>query len=117
MATLPGGLPTLVENFVFGEIAKAVHPLLDSVGHWRTRSGAEVDFVVRAGDSLVAIEAKASAAGKPRLSRGARSFITAVRPDRFLLAHRGPRHEADVDGCPVIWTEPSEVVSMLRASI
>ena len=110
-------LGALWENWVFSEIAKAVHPLLDSVGHWRTRSGAEVDFVVRAGDSLVAIEAKASAAGKPRLSRGARSFITAVRPDRFLLAHRGPRHEADVDGCPVIWTEPSEVVSMLRASI
>ncbi len=110
-------LGALWENWVFSEIAKAVHPLLDSVGHWRTRSGAEVDFVVRAGGRLVAIEVKAGAAGKPRLSRGARSFIAAVHPDRFLLAHNGPRHEADVDGCPVIWTDPPEVISMLRALI
>ncbi len=110
-------LGALWENWVFSEITKAVHPLLDSVGHWRTRSGAEVDFVVHAGEHLVAIEAKAGATGKPRLSRGARSFIAACSPDRFLLAHSGPRHETDVDGCPVVWTDPSEVISLLRASI
>ena len=109
-----GDVGGLWENWVFSEIAKAVHPLLDSVGHWRTRSGAEVDFVVQVGDRLIAVEAKTGAVGRPRLSRGARSFITAVHPDRFLLAHSGPRHEARVDGCPVLWTEPAEVVSLLR---
>ena len=108
-------LGALWENWVFSEIAKAIHPLLDSVGFWRTRSGAEVDFVVRTGERLLAVEAKAGLAVKPRLSRGARSFIVAVQPERFLVAHRGPRHEAEIDGCPVTWTDPAEVVSQLRA--
>lgn len=108
-------LGALWENWVFSEIAKVIHPLLDSVGHWRTRSGAEVDLVVRTGDRLVAVEAKAGAAGQPRLSRGARSFLAAVRPHHFLVAHRGPRHEAEIEGCPVTWTDPAEVISLLRA--
>lgn len=106
----------LWENWVFSEIGKGINPLLDFVGHWRTRSGAEVDFVVRTGDRLIAVEARAGASGKPRLSRGARSFISAIRPHRFIVLHRGETFEDEIDGCPVLWSHPAEGVMPPQAS-
>ena len=50
--------------------------------YWRER-GAEVDFVVRAGRRLIAIEVKSTAAG--RLTSGAAEFAAAFRPHRTLL--------------------------------
>ncbi len=36
----------LLENFIFSELYKSINPLLDSIKYWRSKSGAEVDFVV-----------------------------------------------------------------------
>jgi predicted AAA+ superfamily ATPase len=72
------------ENWAFTELRKRVGPK-DRLHYWRTRSGAEVDFVVDAGQSLYAIEVKAASMAEPRLSRSARSFIEAYRPAEFLV--------------------------------
>lgn len=77
----------LFENFVFTEIAKSTNPLLDSLHFWRSKSGAEVDFVLRRNDGLIAIEAKAGDA-RGRISRSARSFVEAYEP-RLLLVVNG----------------------------
>lgn len=106
-------LGPLLENWVFGELAKVAHPLLDSVGYWRTRSGAEVDFVWQRGGRVVALEVKAGA-GRRRLTRAARSFIDAARPEVFVTAWRGGHHEEHVGGCRVLWVPASELPTLLR---
>ncbi len=80
----------LLENLVFTELAKNLNPLLDSVRYWRSKSGAEVDFVVEHRDRIWALEVKAGEA-RGRLSRSSRSFIDAYAPERFLIvsAERG----------------------------
>ena len=110
-------LGALAENWVYGEICKATHPLLDGVGHWRTRSGAEVDFVVELGGRIVAVEVKAGPSPRRRLSRSARSFIAAARPDRFLMIHGGETGEEEVDGCLVVWAGPTRLVEELRRDV
>ncbi len=76
----------LLENLVFGELSKRFNPLLDSIRYWRSKSGAEVDFVVEHRGRRLAFEVKA---GDPRgkVSRGARSFIEAYEPETLVIVH------------------------------
>ncbi len=74
----------LVENFVFTELYKSLNPLLDSIRFWRSKSGAEVDFVVERDGALYAVEVKAGRT-RGKLSRAARSFMEAYRPQQFWM--------------------------------
>src|SRR5204863_5091970 len=83
----PAGRPdrgALLENFVFTELAKSVHPLLDGLSFWRSKSGAEVDFVVEHQGRLLGLEVKAGSS-RGTVSRSARSFIEAYQPEQFLI--------------------------------
>ncbi len=85
-------LGKLHENHVF----LALHsefPEPGGVRYWRTRSGAEVDFVVQPEPGrLVGVEVKA---GPSRgVSRGARSFIDAYQPSEFWVVHGGDAAES-----------------------
>ena len=82
----------VLENWVFTELHKRAG-LLDSLGFWRTKGGAEVDFVFERRNTLVAIEVKAEAMKRPALSRSARTFIDAYSPARFVVVNRGLRHQ------------------------
>ena len=103
----------VVENWVFSELYKSL-PLAATVAWWRTKSGAEVDFVVREGDSLIGIEVKAASEGRPSLSRGARSFLEAYRPSHFFVATRGIEHEARIGACRIQWVHAMELQAHLR---
>jgi len=92
----------LLESWVFSELNKAF-PEPGGVRFWRTRSGAEVDFVVepRVGD-VVPIEVKAGR-GMLTLPRSARRFIRAYQPAVFLMVYQGvPRTQA-IDDTQVRW--------------
>ena len=77
----------LLENLAFTELAKTVHPLLDGLSTWRSKSGAEVDFVVEHQGRLLACEVKAGDS-RGTLSRSARSFLEAYQPEQFLIVNR-----------------------------
>lgn len=68
----------LLETFVVGEIRKQLSWMegIASVGHWRTRDGAEVDLVVERDDGLViAFEVKAGS----RIDRGDLGGLRTIR--------------------------------------
>ncbi len=77
----------LVENLVFSELSKHLNPLLDSIRFWRSKSGAEVDFVVERQGRLAGFEVKAGDA-RGRLSRSARSFLDAYALPVFFVVNR-----------------------------
>lgn len=94
----------LVESFLFQEIYKyrAQHYLSFDLHYWRTKSGAEVDFVVDNGPGrLIPIEAKYQTFTKPTLPRGFRSFITAYQPKIGIVVTRDFNAKLVVDGCTV----------------
>lgn len=72
----------LVESAVGAHLANAASCGECELFYWRERS-AEVDFVVRAGRRVIAIEVKSAPAG--RVQRGAAAFAEAFRPTRSLL--------------------------------
>jgi len=72
----------LVESAVGAHLANAAACGECALYYWRERS-AEVDFVVRAGRRVVAIEVKSTQAGRP--GSGAGAFAAAFKPQRTLL--------------------------------
>jgi len=62
--------------------------------HFRTRRGAEVDFVLQRGREVWAIEAKASRSVHGGDTKGLSAFAErAGRPARSIIVHLGPRRE------------------------
>lgn len=104
-----GDRGALLENFVFSELAKHLEPL-DDLRYWRTRNGAEVDFVLRRGERIVAIEVKAAEMRRPTISRSSRSFIEAYRPAALLVVNPGREAEGEIGGTRVVHCLPERMV-------
>lgn len=98
----------LLESLVAAELRKQVHPLRpgEELMFWRTRSGAEVDFVVRRGDDLFAIEVKAGALRRPKISRSLRSFVDAYAPKLALVIHTGEPMDERLGSTEILFRGP-----------
>ena len=102
-----GDIGKLMESWVFTELHKRF-PRPRDVRYWRTRNGAEVDFVLEPKPGrLIVIEVKAGAGARRKLPRSARSFIDAYAPDELLIVHRGEAGEEAVGNTRVRWV-PAE---------
>ncbi len=104
----------LLENWVLGELLKYVGPRTE-VRYWRSKSGAEVDFVLVTGNNVTGIEVKATPLREPRLPRAARSFIDAYGPDLFAVINLGYEGNEEVAGRPVRWLRPHRLHSLVQA--
>ena len=104
----------LLEQWVFSELHKRAE-FEARLHHWRTRAGAEVDFVLDLPHGLVGIEVKVGPADPPRLSKSVLSFIEAYAPKRFFVVHGGVSGEARVAETAVRWVSPSDFMVNLLA--
>jgi uncharacterized protein len=90
----------LWENFAFTEIYKSINPVLDSIGYWRSKGGAEVDFIIQHQGRMVACEIKAGAL-RGKIPRASRSFIDAYGPELFIAVSG--------DSTPSMYIDKTEV--------
>lgn len=77
----------LLENMVAVEISKSLSPL-DSLYYWRTKTGAEVDFVLRSESRITPIEVKFLSANVGTLPKSFYSFIDSYQPEKVILLNR-----------------------------
>ncbi len=93
--TEPGG--KLFENYVLSELVKIGF----SPKHWRTKSKAEVDFVIEKDNEIIPIEVKLSA-NPDKVETSMHSFITTYKPKRaFVVTYKGAGGIKQVDNCKV----------------
>ena len=85
----------LLENLVAGEILKEGEEL----HFWRTKSGAEVDFVIQGRGGVVPVEVKSGVASNP--GRSLVSFIKKYRPSKAYVIHSGEVFSREVEGTVV----------------
>ena len=71
--TLRSDRGALVENFVFQNLL--YRRKAKELNFWRTRQGAEVDFILRFRGELIPIEVKYQSFAHPRLSRSFKNFL------------------------------------------
>jgi len=107
-----GDAGQLVENWVFGELAKYC-PRDASIHFWRSTSGTEVDFVVQRGKKLMAVEVKAKKLVRPQLSRSSRSFIEAYQPVVLCVINSSLEYEMILGRTEVLFRRPFEIEEVL----
>ncbi len=105
----------LLENWIFSEIIKAL-PFSADLHYWRSKSGAEVDFIIAAGSDIFAMEVKSSSLRKPVLSRSARSFIDAYQPGFFFLVNMSLNAEISIGTTTFFFITPTRFADMLRSN-
>jgi predicted AAA+ superfamily ATPase len=96
---IPDGF--LFENFIFLLLRGRGDSFLRPVHFWRTKSGAEVDFVIEQGVNPVPIEVKYAAFRKPIIGKSLRSFIERYQPDRAYIVTKDYSHEVSIGATTV----------------
>jgi hypothetical protein len=95
----------LMENWVFSELYKRM-PLTSAIHFWRSKAGAEVDFVVEQAGKIIAMEVKSADLDRPVLGRSARSFIDAYHPEQFVILNRSLETTLTIDNGQIDFQTP-----------
>lgn len=74
----------LVENIIFLRL-KIILENFNKINFWRSKAGAEVDFVIDLNGEIFPIEVKFSEFGKPEISRSLAGFIKSFKTKRALV--------------------------------
>jgi len=100
----------LFENYVLSELIKAGF----SPKYWRTKSKAEVDFIVEKNSKLIPIEVKLNA--KPnKVGKSLRSFIETYKPkEGFVITYKETKGIAKINGCKITFTNAFELKEKLN---
>ncbi|MCL5773630.1 MAG: ATP-binding protein [Firmicutes bacterium] len=75
----------LFENLVLNIIKEKLRFSAAKINFWRTKDGAEVDFIVDSGRKLIPIEVKYKSLRKPEIKRSLKSFISKYTPQKALI--------------------------------
>ena len=104
----------VLENFVFTEITKSINVLLDAVKYWRSKSGAEVDFILERQGKITAWETK-SGDSRGKITRSSRSFIEAYQPEHFYIVSEKTYPEQQLGKTQIKFIPPAEVSATVFA--
>ena len=102
----------LLENWVFSELIKN-SGFNDILYYWRSKGGAEVDFIRQHGNMLEGFEAKAGHMKLPKLSRSSRSFIDVYSPESFYVVNPNLRDNTSINSTVVKWVTYLDFVEMI----
>ncbi|MDK2949253.1 MAG: uncharacterized protein PWQ56_418, partial [Patescibacteria group bacterium] len=94
-------LGLIFQNFIYNKIKKEIEENLKSINFWRTKEGAEVDFVVRDGLSLLPIEVKFSNLSKTEITRSFRSFINEYKPKEAKVVNLSLNADKNIDNVDI----------------
>jgi predicted AAA+ superfamily ATPase len=105
----------LLENYVFTELYKHLNPLLDSIRFWRSKSKAEVDFVIERAGRIIGVEVKAGPS-RSRLTRAAHSFIDAYEPAELWIVSDEEHAAFRVENTDILFATPSMIRTIPSAT-
>ena len=78
----------LFENFVFNELKNELQNSSVAINFWRTKSQAEVDFVIDLGDKVMPVEVKFKNFTAPKIEKSLRSFIEKYSPEKAFVVNK-----------------------------
>lgn len=77
----------LFENFVFNLLKEKIRDSSALIHFWRTKDGAEVDFVINYGKEQVPLEVKYREFKEPAMTRSFQNFIERYHPERAFVVN------------------------------
>jgi hypothetical protein len=109
---LRGDGNALWQNAVYGELRKRL-PVGCDIRYWRSRNGAEIDFMIKGGDKVLALEVRSRPLRQPKLTRGVRGFLEIYQPDCLGVLNKSVRHDMVDHGVDVMFRRPWELDELL----
>lgn len=100
---LPAETGFLFENFVFKILKEKIGLSAAKINFWRSKEGAEVDFVIEAGQRVLPIEVKYQNFKKPEVSRSLRSFLEKYQPSKALVVNLALTDKVEVKSSQVLF--------------
>lgn len=96
---------SLLENLIFTELVKRNALLNEELFFWRSKGGAEIDFVlsVPGQDSVMPVEVKAGPGRPGLLSKSFHAFLDYFSPGRAIFLNRDLFHIEKVKGTEVYY--------------
>lgn len=76
------------ENLIFNILREIFYLSNVSIHFWRTKDGAEVDFLIDSGKEAIPVEVKYGIFREPKIERALRSFIDKYGPKRAFVINR-----------------------------
>lgn len=98
----------LFENWVFTEIIKAL-PYQSELKFWRSKSKAEVDFIIEHGGKIYAIEVKASRLLKPNLGKSIHGFLSAYSIEKLAIVNFSFEFQHELNNTPIDFITHSQL--------
>lgn len=81
------------------------------INFWRTKAGAEVDFIIQEGLKIIPIEVKAKYFKNPLVSKALRSFINAYKPDEAFIINFNFDEKIAIRKCQVNFLSVGKFIS------
>jgi len=81
--------------------------------HWRTKSKAEVDFIIEKDKEIIPIEVKINAHAI-KVEKSLRAFIESYKPKRaFIVTYKGEKGKRKINNCDVFFIDVLEMGKLL----
>ncbi len=97
----------LLENFVFSEIFKKTDL---KINFWRTKEGAEVDFILTDNKNLILpVEVKSAELKAPKITRSLSGFAVKYKIEKAILINLGFRGETKINKTDILFIQPYEI--------
>ena len=90
----------LTEMFVFNHLNQIENTLIN---FWRTKSGAEVDFILSYNSQIFPIEVKSSIIRIGQVSKSLVSFIKKYKPQKAIIINKSNMGKFTLEGCTVYY--------------
>lgn len=104
----------LFENFVLNILKEKFKESPAKIHFWRTKDGAEVDFVIDFGRKQIPIEVKYRDLKKPEITRSFRSFIEKYQPEKAFIVNLSFEHTLSLNGTDIHFVSPGRFIGIMR---
>ena len=101
--TRPDDIGFAFQNLVFLILKERLRLTNAKIHYWRTKSGAEIDFVVETGRDIVPIEVKYSEYIKPLIPRAFDGFIKKYNPKKCIVINRNLKTSVKRKDCEILF--------------
>ncbi len=99
---------SLFENFFYLCLKEMLGTTIP-IHFWRTKAGAEVDFVILQGLKPIPFEVKATNLSEPKINKSLRSFLNSYQPSRAYCFNLSLQDETTIERTKVSFFKPQDL--------
>lgn len=99
----------LFQNLIFHLLKEKTKDTSAKIHFWRTKDGAEVDFVIDLGREVIPVEVKSKDLKKPEITKSLRSFIEKYKPKKALVVNLSLEKEIKVKNTRLCFILPYKI--------